>query len=147
MRLNCEFDFKGMNAFIKQLKGELYDEVKKTMIDFVGDVSSMTKAKTPVDTGSLRESIHDEVICEKEKIVGVVGPKADHCLYVEYGTGSLGDDSVPHTQKETWKYKDSKGNWHTTKGMKAQPYIRPTFEKVKPIFYKKMKDIVSEVSK
>ena len=82
MRLNCEFDFKGMNAFIKQLKGELYDEVKKTMIDFVGDVSSIAKAKTPVDTGLLRNSW---------KRTGVMNGKVEiynnteYANYVEYG--------------------------------------------------------------
>ena len=67
MELNCEFNFKGMNAFIKQLKGELYDEAKKTMIDFVGDVSSMAKAKTPVDIGSLRKVFMMKLSAKRKK--------------------------------------------------------------------------------
>lgn len=75
---------------------------------------------TPVDTGNLRNSI-DHKVDEGEKVV-YIGTPNEYAVYVEMGTGMYVDGG----RKTPWVYKDEKtGEWVTTRGQKAQPYLKP----------------------
>lgn len=76
----------------------------------------------PVDTGELRNSIRVQRISPG---VAAVGTNKEYAAYVEFGTGTLGDRSVPHTAKQSWRWQDENGNWHTSHGTPAQPFLRP----------------------
>lgn len=82
-------------------------------------VEASAKKKAPKDSGNLRRSITSKV----ENNEGVVYTPLSYAPYVEYGTGlfaeSGGRTNVP------WNYQDDKGNWHSTSGMKPQPFMRP----------------------
>ena len=82
-------------------------------------VERSAKQKAPKDKGDLRRSITSKV----EGTEGVVYTPLEYAPYVEYGTGLFaergGRTDVP------WNYQDDEGNWHSTSGMKPQPYMRP----------------------
>lgn len=82
-------------------------------------VEASAKKKAPKDSGELRRSITSKV----ENNEGIVYTPLSYAPYVEYGTGlfaeSGGRTDVP------WRYKDDKGEWHSTSGMKPQPFMRP----------------------
>ena len=82
-------------------------------------VEASAKKKAPKDSGNLRRSITSKV----ENNEGVIFTPLFYAPYVEYGTGlfaeSDGRTDVP------WNYQDDKGNWHSTSGMKPQPFMRP----------------------
>jgi HK97 gp10 family phage protein len=82
-------------------------------------VEADAKKKAPKDSGELRRSITSKVSGEE----GVVYTPLLYAPYVEYGTGlfaeSGGRTDVP------WVYQDDEGHWHSTSGMKPQPYMRP----------------------
>lgn len=86
-------------------------------------VEASAKKKAPKDSGALRRSIASKVEAEGGNIQGVVYTALDYAPYVEYGTGlfaeSDGRTDVP------WVYQDDEGNWHSTKGQKPQPFLRP----------------------
>lgn len=86
-------------------------------------VEASAKKKAPKDSGALRRSIASKVETEGGDIQGVVYTALDYAPYVEYGTGlfaeSDGRTDVP------WVYQDDEGNWHSTKGQKPQPFLRP----------------------
>lgn len=84
----------------------------------------------------LMTSIHSDVREEDGKAVGVVGCGAAtdvegdagelFGIYVHEGTGILsrtgmGRKDVP------WSYTDAEGKWHTTSGMKANPFLENAF--------------------
>jgi len=48
-----------------------------------------------------------------------VGPDTPQAVFVEHGTGSRGDDAIPH-----------RANWA---GMDPEPFVRPTFEQMKAV--------------
>lgn len=85
-------------------------------------VERSAKEKAPKDTGELRRSITSEVRGNE----GVIYTTLEYAPYVEYGTGlfaeSGGRKDVP------WHYQDDKGEWHTTSGMKPQPFMRPALD-------------------
>lgn len=86
-------------------------------------VEASAKKKAPKDSGALRRSIASKVEAEGGDIQGIVYAALDYAPYVEYGTGlfaeSDGRTDVP------WVYQDDEGNWHSTKGQKPQPFLRP----------------------
>lgn len=76
----------------------------------------------PVDTGELRNSIKVQSTAPN---VVTVGTNKEYAIFVEFGTGTMGDASVSHTSKEKWCWQDEQGNWHTSYGTPAQPFLRP----------------------
>ena len=82
-------------------------------------VENQAKENCPVDTGELRMSITHYV----EGDTGVIGTNKQYAPYVEYGTGLF---AVEGNGRQTpWSYQDAKGEWHTTKGQKPQPFLEP----------------------
>ena len=82
-------------------------------------VENQAKENCPVDTGELRMSITHYV----EGDTGVVGTNKQYAPYVEYGTGLFARDG--NGRQTPWSYQDAKGEWHTTKGQKPQPFLEP----------------------
>ena len=76
----------------------------------------------PVQTGELRNSIKVQKVAP---LTVSVGTNKEYAPYVEYGTGTAGDPEVPHTSKESWRWQDEQGNWHTSHGQPPQTFLRP----------------------
>lgn len=87
-------------------------------------VADAAKEKCPVDDGQLRQSITFQV--DEKKLEGVIGSNVEYAPYVEVGTGIY--SSKGNGRQTPWSYKDAKGDWHTTSGMKAQPFLEPAAE-------------------
>ena len=85
-------------------------------------VERAAKEKAPKGNGELRRSIASKV----ENGEGFVYTPLEYAPYVEYGTGLFAEDGgrtdVP------WHYQDDQGEWHTTSGMKPQPFMRPALD-------------------
>lgn len=77
------------------------------------------KKLCPVDTENLRNSITHQVDSEGRSVY--VGTNSDYGAYVELGTGKY----YPGGRPTPWVYQDAKGNWHYTRGNKAQPFLKP----------------------
>ena len=82
-------------------------------------VENQAKENCPVDTGELRMSITHYV----EGDTGVVGTNKQYAPYVEYGTGLFAKEG--NGRQTPWSYQDAKGEWHSTKGQKPQPFLEP----------------------
>lgn len=83
------------------------------------------KPIVPVDEGTLRNSITVE---KSDRLAYAVGTNLDYSIYVEYGTGKLGDPAVPHTDKERWVYfSDKLGRFVATSGQPARHFMHRGF--------------------
>ena len=82
-------------------------------------VERSAKQKAPKGNGDLRRSITHTV----KDLEGIVYTPLEYAPYVEYGTGLFAEDGgrtdVP------WRYKDEKGEWHSTSGQAPHPFMRP----------------------
>lgn len=76
------------------------------------------KKLCPVDTGNLRNSI-THVVDEQEP-AAIIGTDNEYAAYVELGTGIYAEGGGG--RPTPWVYQDAKGNWHYTRGNKAQPF-------------------------
>ena len=57
------------------------------------------------------------------KVSGIVFTPLEYAPYIEYGTGLFAEDG--DGRKTAWSYQDDEGKWHTTSGMRPQPFMRP----------------------
>ena len=125
----------GDDELIKKLRemaedGE-FDEQLEKACDLV--IASAIE-KAPKETGDLRRSIQKKI----EDGEGIVYTNLEYAPYVEYGTGLFAEEGgrtdVP------WSYKDDEGVWHSTKGQKPQPFLRPALSENR----KKILEILKE---
>ena len=85
-------------------------------------IERSAKEKAPKGNGELRRSITSNV----EDGVGIVFTPLEYAPYVEYGTGLFAEEGG--RQDVPWVYQDDRGEWHSTSGMKPQPYMRPALD-------------------
>lgn len=97
-------------------------QLKQSMEKCCAIVEASAKEKAPKDTGELRRSILSRVEETANGVEGVVFTPLEFAPYIEYGTGLFAEDGGRQTP---WSYQDDEGNWHTTKGQRPQPYMRP----------------------
>ncbi len=79
------------------------------------------KRLCPVDTGNLRNSITHMV--DEQEPAAIIGTDSEYGAYVELGTGIYAEGGGG--RPTPWVYQDAKGNWHYTRGNKAQPFLKP----------------------
>lgn len=116
-------EIQGLEEVIDTLES-LADErdIEQGLMDACFIVEGAAKEKAPKNDGGLRQSITSRVEGDK----GIIYTPLEYAPYVEYGTGLFAENGgrtdVP------WCYKDEKGEWHTTSGMRPQPYMRPALD-------------------
>ncbi len=117
---------KGCDTMIIRLENhasEVTEEFKKACtkaLEMCGlTAEGYAKLACPVDTGALRNSI-SHVVDESNKVC-YIGSNMEYAPYVELGTGQYYSGG----RKTPWVYQDGKGNWHYTRGQRAQPFLKP----------------------
>lgn len=122
-------------------KLEKLDDVNQAMEQACILVENEAKIKCPVDNGLLRNSITHYIEDNPDELVGVVGTNVEYAPYVEFGTGIY--SSLGNGRQDRWKYKDAKGEWHSTIGQHPQPYLQPALEenrrKIEKMFKEQVK--------
>lgn len=93
---------------------------------YITDAVYASPAGWYVRTGNLRNSITHETMTDDHSVTIAIGSAVEYAPYVELGTGIYAEDGKG--RKTPWRYLGSDGNWHTTSGMPARPYIRPAVE-------------------
>lgn len=73
-----------------------------------------------VDSGVLRNSIMHQVVMSEKAVY--IGSNVHYAIYNEMGTGIYTDGGGG--RQTPWSYKDYKGNWHTTSGMKPTHFLK-----------------------
>ncbi len=85
-------------------------------------IENEAKRKVAVDDGILRSSITHEV--DEENFSVTIGTNVEYAPYVEFPTGIHAQDG----RQTPWTYQDAKGEWHTTEGTEAQPFLQPAVD-------------------
>ena len=83
------------------------------------EAEGYAKDLAPVDTGRLRNGISHAV--SEDEMAAYVGSNTSYAPYVELATGIYAEGGRP----TPWVYQDENGNWHWTRGNKAQPFLKP----------------------
>lgn len=91
----------------------------------VSHSKSIVTSESRVDTGALRNSISHEVSGDEKTVY--VGTNQEYAIYNEYGTGIYLDGGGG--RQTPWSYKDKRGNWHRTRGMRPIHFLRDAIAK------------------
>lgn len=114
-----------MNIETHDNSKEISAEIKAALLrglEKIGLVAEgYAKKLCPVDTGNLRNSI-THVVDEQEP-AAIIGTDNEYAAYVELGTGIYAEGGGGRPTPGV--YQDAKGNWHYTRGNKAQPFLKP----------------------
>ena len=114
-----------MNIQFTDNSKEVSDNIKAALLRWLETcglvAEGYAKKLAPVDTGNLRDSITHMV--DEQEPAAIIGTDSEYGAYVELGTGIYveGGGGRP----TPWVYQDAKGNWHYTRGNKAQPFLKP----------------------
>lgn len=113
MGINIEIDgLDNILGNLENISSKLDGAVQNGVAKGGKAIQAQCKGECPVgDTGALRNSIVEETTGGDGEYTSEIGPTADYGIYVELGTGIYaGGRQTP------WRYQDSKGQWHTTRG-------------------------------
>lgn len=115
------------------------DEAVVKALETIGRVAERyAKELCPTDTSRLKNSISHET----DDDTVYVGTNVEYAPYVEFGTGKFAEGGGG--RPTPWSYQDDKGNWHTTNGMKPQPYLKPAIENHLDEYKQYLKDELQE---
>lgn len=116
--------FEGLDEVLAAIDNlEKLEKLESALGKACALVEASAKQKAPKGTGELRRSITSKVENRGDELVGVVFTPLEYAPYVEYGTGLFAEEGG--RQDVPWHYQDDEGEWHTTSGMRPQPYMRP----------------------
>ena len=135
-------EIKGVNELQKRLERikDINPELIRAMDQATGVVSGRAKARAPVDTSALRNSIHSKPAdAIGKKVVGIVSTICPHAGYVEFGTGRRG--GYPYETKLSLKYDQTRA------GQVAQPYLYPALLESKPDIHKLVSEDVIKAAR
>lgn len=114
-----------MSVEIQDHSAEVSAEIKAALLrglEKCGLVAEgYAKRLCPVDTGNLRNSITHMI--DEQEPAAIIGTNNEYAVYVELGTGIYAEGGGG--RPTPWVYQDAKGNWHYTRGNKAQPFLKP----------------------
>ena len=104
--MEINFRCEGLDAWLNKLAAlqgiERDPRIDKALGRGGARIQAAVKMLTPVGfTANLVNKIQLNHIKMMEYAVQT---NVEYAVYVEYGTGKLGDPSVPHTSKESWTY-------------------------------------------
>ena len=124
--MTIDFGVVGLDKLQKKLNTiknlEKDPRVDKSLGRGAARMQAAVKMLTPVDTGNLRNKIF---LDHKKQNEWSVETNVEYASYVEFGTGRLGDPTVPHTSKESWVYYSEKlRKFITTHGQKPAAMVR-----------------------
>ena len=100
------------------------DAREEALIHYAAIVVVFAQMLAPVgQTGHLRRSIERTDPDGGARWILVVA-NAFYSIFVERGTGIY----APGGRKTPWVYRDARGNFYTTEGMRAQPFLNPALD-------------------
>lgn len=120
--------FEGFEEVLETIDGIIeVNDLENAMKKAVLLVEREAKMKAPKGTGDLARSITSKVETSGSEVEGTVFTPLFYAPYVEYGTGLFAE--AGNGRKDVpWHYQDDAGEWHTTSGMKPQPFMRPALD-------------------
>lgn len=129
-----------MNAQFEGHAEEIIDAMQEAVITALEAVGIQAEnyakknAKAFADKGILYNSISHKVDTRGQEVY--IGSPLDYSAYVELGTGQY----YPSGRKTPWAYQDENGEWHWTRGNKAQPFLAPAVKDHKQTYQNIIED-------
>ena len=126
-------NYRELAAHFKQYRSRVTRNTEAAMRKAAAEMTKDMRARVPVDTGNLKNSIRYAVSKRYGEIVVRIHANAEnegtkYAEFIEFGTGIYNEHGDGRTTPwiVTAKVHGTARTWKTS-GMKAQPFIRPAF--------------------
>lgn len=125
---------RAYNPF-RSAKKCLKNAIKGALFEAAEEISKgqkeILRADGHIDTLLLFNSLHGGMPQTKGNVISISGfadaqnpdDGSFYAQFIEQGTGVYREGGGGSQQP--WRYKDRQGNWHTTEGMRADPFLEP----------------------
>lgn len=121
-----------INVKFEDNRTEVKNTIKRICLawlhEVAGEIRSQVQRNSRVDTGDTKGSW--KYIVDPDKMEAYVGSNKQNAIWEEYGTGQYALEG--NGRKTQWRYKDEKGNWHTTVGKTPRRMLFKAFRKISP---------------
>lgn len=150
MDIKVNFRVEGLSDLLKKLEAlkgiEKDSRIDKALGRGAARIQAAVKDLTPVGyTGNLRNKIF---LAHEKMMEYAVTTNVEYAVFVEYGTGKLGDPTVPHTSKDHWTYyNEHLQRFITTHGQKPAHMFTKGFSSAHKKAFEIVKKEVLEVIK
>ena len=132
------FGNRALSKALKKWGNQTEDEIKRIVVETATIIQTEARARAPVDSGYLRQSIEVEVL--NGGLTAIVTVDASYSVFIEYGTGIYAKNG--NGNKDGWVfYSEKHGEFVFTRGMEAQPFWAPAIEVGRQYFKKEMKKL------
>lgn len=126
-----------VDAFVRQAE-ECVEEIRRRMqngleaasIEVEDEAVRLCPEGTHegADAVSLAQSITTQITISGDKMSAAVGSGLDYAPYVHEGTGIRSRTGMGRTHDLPWSYMDDMGQWHSTSGMEARPFLEEAYD-------------------
>lgn len=112
-----------MADVFSNIKKDIHNSVARSIESVAAEICENMKNKLIADghagSGQLLDSIGYTINQGGDGHISVTIDMAGYGKFIDQGTGAAHGGK----RQGTWRYKDREGNWHTTDGMDADPFI------------------------
>jgi len=130
--------FPDFERSVSHFRRKKIKEVKRVVAETAEMMANQMKALAPVseiDGGNLRQSI--EVKYFNKGLSARITVGAFYAVFLEFGTGIYSESGTG--RKDSWVYySDKLGRYVFTRGIRPQPFFRPSVEQALNHFQKEM---------
>lgn len=104
-----------VNDKIQEYLTKAKKRIAIALLEIKDDIAQQASDNSPVDTGNLARSFLDDSYVDITEKTAYIGSTKEYSIYQEFGTGEYAVNG-----NGSWGYKDARGNWHKTIGVKPQ---------------------------
>lgn len=120
--------WEGVDELVKaaeEFEEDILNAVRRVIAETATLIQTQAQALAPFDEGNLKKSI--EISFENGGLEAKVVVGVEYALYLEFGTGIYAEGG--DGRKTPWVYWSDKLNRYVfTRGIRSQPFFRPSFE-------------------
>ena len=138
---DCEFTLKIDHQALEAIDEKIVLAMEKCGEVAEGYAQEKLRADKHIDSGRLVDSISHKVIEEGSDIECHIGTNVEYAPYIEFGTGIYSDKGG---RKTPWVYKDSKGHWHRTHGIKPSHFLKKALADHKSAYIKLLSSFLKQ---
>jgi hypothetical protein len=114
------------------------DAIEAALLESSAEIVSATARNSRVDSGQTKNSWRSVVSKNSNGYEAVMGSDLENAIWEEFGTGEHAISG--NGRKGKWRYKDKKGNWHTTTGKTPKRAFQNAYNSQKPKIAKHFQD-------
>ncbi len=127
--------FPDFERSVSRFRRKKIKEVKRVVAETAEMMADQMRALAPVDDGNLRDSI--EVNYFNKGLSAKITVGAFYAVFLEFGTGIYSESGTG--RKDGWVYySDKLGRYVFTRGIRPQPFYRPSVEQALNHFQREM---------